>query len=67
MCLRVKDTLTKCGKMQGMEPNDSQVHSFFGNCTHARVANVQSFDWKGKQAPNWAPRKPLERSQNIDT
>ncbi len=30
----------KWGRVQGMEPNDSQVHFHFGNCIHARVANV---------------------------
>ncbi len=31
-----------------MKPNDSQMHSHFGNCTHAGVANVQGFGWKEK-------------------
>jgi len=53
--------LHKWGKMQGMKPNDSQVHSHFGNCTRAGVVNVQNLGWKRKQAPNWAPRIPLER------
>jgi hypothetical protein len=40
--------------MQGMKPNDSQMHSHFGscnfgNCTRARVVNVQGFGWKGKK------------------
>jgi hypothetical protein len=38
----------KWGKVQGMKPNDSQVHSHFGNCICAGVINVQSLDWKGK-------------------
>ncbi len=46
--------------MQGMKPNDSQVHSHFGNCTCVGVANVQSLGWKSKQAPNWAFGTPLE-------
>jgi hypothetical protein len=32
----------KWGKMQGMEPNDSQVHSHFGSYIRAGVVNVQS-------------------------
>jgi hypothetical protein len=39
-----------------MEPNDFQVHSHFGSYTHVGVVNVQSLGWKGKQAPNQAPR-----------
>jgi hypothetical protein len=42
MCLDAKHTLTNEGEMQGMKPNDSQVHSNFGICTCARVANVQT-------------------------
>ncbi len=45
-----------------MKPNDSQVHFHFESCIRAKVMNVQSLDWKGKQAPNWAPKIPLERS-----
>jgi hypothetical protein len=52
----------KWGKVQGMKPNDSQVHSHFGNCTHTKIPNVQNLGWKGKQTPNWAPRTPLQRS-----
>jgi hypothetical protein len=48
--------------MQGMKPNESQVHSHFGNYTRAKVVNVQSLGWKGKQTSNWAPRIPLENS-----
>ncbi len=32
-----------------MKPNDSQVHSHFGNCACVGVANVQSLGWKGKK------------------
>jgi len=39
-----------------MKPNDSQMHSHFGNCARARVVNVQRFGWKGKQTPNRAPK-----------
>jgi len=49
-----------------MEFNDSQVHSHFGSCIHARVANVYNFGCNGKQTPNWAPRIPLERFGSID-
>jgi len=42
----------KWGRVQGMKPNDSQMHSHFGNCTHARVTNVQNLGWKGKKTPN---------------
>ncbi len=52
----------KLGRTQGMKPNDFQVDSHFGNCTRVEVANVQSLGWKGKQAQNWAPVVPLERS-----
>jgi hypothetical protein len=44
-----------------MKPNDSQVHSHFGGCTHVGVTNVQNLGWKGKQAPNWGPKTPLKR------
>jgi hypothetical protein len=30
----------KWGRMQGMEPNNSQVHSHFGNYIRAKVVNV---------------------------
>jgi hypothetical protein len=40
VCLGVKHTLTNGGKMQGMKSNDSQVHSHFGSCIYAGVANV---------------------------
>jgi hypothetical protein len=52
----------KWGKMQGMERNDSQVHSHLGNCIHAGVVNVQSFGWKGKKTVNWTPMIALEMS-----
>ncbi len=45
-----------------MKPNDYQVHSHFESCIHVVVTNVQNLGWKGKQAPNWAPMIPLERS-----
>jgi len=47
--------------MQGMNPNDSQVHSHFGSCICAKIADVWNLGWKGKQAPNWALKTPLER------
>jgi hypothetical protein len=56
----------KWGKMQGMKPNDSQVHSHFGSCICVGVVNVQNLGWKGKQAPNWAPRIPLKICWNVD-
>jgi hypothetical protein len=56
----------KWGRMQGMKPNDSQMHSHFGNCSHARIANVQSHGWKRKETPNWAPMIPLEFFWNED-
>ncbi len=49
-------------RVQGMKPNDSQMHSHFGNCIHAGVTNVWNLGWKGKQAPNLAPMTPLRRS-----
>jgi hypothetical protein len=49
-----------------MEPNDSEMHSHFGNCIHARVANVQKLGWKNKNTPNWTPMTPLERSCRVD-
>jgi len=51
----------KWGKVQGMEPNDPQMHSHFGNRTLEGVVNVQNLVWKNKQAPNWGPMTPLER------
>jgi hypothetical protein len=30
----------KWGRVQGVEPNDSQVHSHFGNCIREGVMNV---------------------------
>ncbi len=48
--------------MQGMNPNDSQVHSHIGSCTHAGIKKFQSLGWKGKNTPNWAPMIPLEIS-----
>jgi hypothetical protein len=48
VCLSVKQNFTKWGRVQGMEPNDSQVHSHFGNCTRAGVVNVQNLGWKDK-------------------
>jgi hypothetical protein len=44
----------KWGSVQGMKPNDSQVHSHFGTCIHVGVANVWNLGWKNKQTPNWA-------------
>ncbi len=44
-----------------MKPNDSQVHFHFGNCTSAKVVNVQSLGWKGKQARNWAPQDTIRK------
>ncbi len=43
----------KWGRMQGMEPNDSQMHFHFGSCICVGVVNVQSLGWKGKKTPNW--------------
>jgi hypothetical protein len=60
--LKGKTHFCKWGRMQGMERNDSQVHSLFGKCTHVGVMNVYSLGWKGKQAPNWALKTPLKKS-----
>jgi hypothetical protein len=30
----------KQGRMQEIEPNDSQVHSHFGSCIHVKVLNI---------------------------
>jgi hypothetical protein len=56
----------KWGRVQGMEPDDSQVHSHFGSYISVGVVNVQKLGWKGKQAPNWDLRTLLERSQSIN-
>jgi len=48
-----------------MEPNEPQVHSHFENYIHGRVPNVQNFGWKSKQAPNWAPKIPLEKGFEV--
>jgi len=56
----------KWRKVEGMKPNDSQMHSHFGSCIRVGIMNVQSLGWKSKQAPNWAPMTPLERSWSID-
>ncbi len=40
MCLGVKHAIAKWGRVQGMKPNDSQVHFHFRSCTHVKVANV---------------------------
>jgi hypothetical protein len=52
----------KWGKVQEMEPNDSQMHSHFGSCICVGVLNVQNLGFKGKKTPNLAFRIPLERS-----
>ncbi len=62
---RCETHLHKWGRVQGMKPNDSLVHSHFGSCTHVGVVNVYSFGWKGKKMPNWAPKTPLERSWSL--
>ncbi len=59
---RCETKFHKMGENARMEPNDFQVHSHFGSCTCVGVMNVQSLGWKDKQAPNWTPRTPLERS-----
>jgi hypothetical protein len=46
-CVRCETHFHKWGKMQGIEPNDSQVHSHFGSCIRVKVTNVQSLGWKG--------------------
>ncbi len=53
-------------RVQGMKPNDSQMHSHFGNCIHAGVTNVWNLGWKGKQAPNWAPMTLLKMFRIVD-
>ncbi len=53
----------KWGRVQGMEPNDSQVHSHFGNHTRAGVVNIQSLGWKGNKyqiGPQDTIRKALK-------
>jgi len=50
--------------MQGMKPNDSQMHSHFGSCIRVRVMNVQSLSWKEKNTksgPQDTIRKFLKR------
>ncbi len=42
-----------------MKPNDSQVHSHFGNCNHAKVANVWSLGWKGKKNTKLGPQDTI--------
>ncbi len=52
----------KWGRVQGIKPNDSQMHSHFKNYTCAGVVNVQSLGWKGKKTLDSAPMIPLESS-----
>ncbi len=40
VCVGVKHTFTKWGKMQWMKPKDSTMHSHFGNYICAKIANV---------------------------
>ncbi len=40
--LRCETYFHKSRRMQGMKPNDFQVHSHFRNYTHAKVVNVQN-------------------------
>jgi len=47
MCLGVKHS-HKWGRMQGMKPNDSQVHSHFKSCIDAKAVNLHSFGWTCK-------------------
>jgi hypothetical protein len=53
---RCETHFQKWGRVQGMKPNDSQVHSHFGSCICRGIMNVHSFGWKDKQTPNWAKR-----------
>ncbi len=48
VCLGLKHTLTNGGTVEGMKPNDSQLHYHFGSCTRAGVVNVQSLVGKVK-------------------
>jgi len=60
VCLGVKHNFAKSWKVQEIEPNHSQVHSYFGSCIHARVLEIQNLGWKGKQAPIWVPKISLK-------
>jgi hypothetical protein len=51
----------KWGIMQGMKPNDSQVHSHFGSCTCVGVVNVWSLDWKGKKNTKLSPHDTIRK------
>ncbi len=51
----------KWGRVQGMKPNDSQVHFHFGGCTRAKVVNVQNLGWKGRKIPNWTPQDTIRK------
>jgi hypothetical protein len=59
---RCETHFQKWGKVQEMEPNDSQMHFHFGSYICVGVPNVQNLGWKGKKKSNWAPKIPLERS-----
>jgi hypothetical protein len=52
----------KWGKMQGMKPNDSQVHSHFGSYTRARVYKCLEPWLEGQKNTKLGPHIPLERS-----
>jgi hypothetical protein len=60
------NTLHKWGRMQEIEPNDSQMHSHFGGYTCVKVLNSQSLNWKGKQTLNWVPKIQLKKSWNVN-
>jgi len=56
----------KWGRVQKIEPNDSQVHSHFGSCISVKVPNIYNLSWKNKQTSNLVPMRPLQNSWSLD-
>ncbi len=51
----------KWGRVQGMEPNDSQVHFHFGSYTFVGIANVQSLGWKRQANTKLGPHDTIRK------
>jgi len=51
----------KWGRMQGMELNDSQMHSHFESCIRARVVNVQNLGWKRQTSTKLSHQETIKK------
>ncbi len=63
--LRCETHFHKWGRIQRMKPNDSQVHSHFGDYICAGISNGWSLGWKRKISTKLGPHDTIKKVLNL--